>query len=79
MEEILRFQLKINKARELQNPIIIMNDKDLQDFIGLTETKVRNFKAGEAPTYEGIPMKGTATMERGNIAICDKPLPLPPR
>lgn len=71
MDEKLRHQLKIKKVREMKNPTILMNETDFKTFKKEVEAKVNNFKAGDKPTYEGIPIKTKYFIEQGNIIIYD--------
>ncbi len=71
MDEKLRHQLKIKKVREMKNPTILMNKTDFETFKKEVEAKVNNFKVGENPTYEGVPIKTKDFIEQGNIIIYD--------
>lgn len=64
-------QAKIKRVREMKNPTILMNDKDLETFIKEVEAKVNNFKVGEHPTYAGIPIVEAKHIEQGTFIIYD--------
>ena len=46
-DEKLQHQLKMQKVREMKNPTILMNTKDLETFIKQVEAQVNNFKVGK--------------------------------
>ena len=71
MEEKIKHQLRITKVREMTNPTILMNEKDLQTFIKQIESKVNNLKVGKQPMYEGIPILVGIHIEQGNLIIYD--------
>ena len=71
MEEQIIHQLKIKKVREMKNPTILMNTKDLETFVKQVETKVNNFKVGSNPTYAGLPIKTNKIIRRGELIIYD--------
>lgn len=71
MDEKLRHQLRTKKVRDMKNPIILMNETDFENLKREVEAKVYNFKVGDAPTYEGVPIKAKSFIERGNIIIYD--------
>jgi hypothetical protein len=70
-DEKLQHQLKMQKVREMKNPTILMNTKDLETFIKQVEAQVNNFKVGTPPTYEGLPIIAIEHIEQGNIIIYD--------
>lgn len=71
MDKQLQHQLKIKRVLEMKNPIIIMNDKDLETFTKQVESNVTNFKVGKNPTYQGIPIIAKEHIEKGEIIIYD--------
>ncbi len=71
MDEQIKQQLRQKKIREMKNPAILMNDIDFENFKKEVESKVVNFKVGENPTYEGIPIKVNEFIEKGNIIVYD--------
>ncbi len=71
-DEKLQHQLKMQKVREMKNPTIVMNDKDLETFIKQVENQVNNLKVGEHPKYEGIPIIGRKQIEQGKYFIYDE-------
>ncbi len=70
-DEKLQHQLKMQKVREMKNPTILMNTKDLETFIKQVEAQVNNFKVGTPPTYERLPIIAREHIEQGNIIIYD--------
>lgn len=71
MEETIRDSIRIAEVRKIKNPTVVMNDKDLETFIKKIEAKVNNFKFGDNPTYEGIPIVGRKEIEQGKFFIYD--------
>ena len=71
MEETIRNTIRVAEVRKMKKPTVLMNDKDLQAFIKEVEAKVNNFKAGDNPTYEGIPIVGRKEIEQGKFFIYD--------
>lgn len=71
MDEKIRHQLKIKKVREMKNPTILMHTKDFEAYKTELESTIQNFKVGENPTYQGIPVKTTDRIDRGTIFIYD--------
>jgi pyridoxine/pyridoxamine 5'-phosphate oxidase len=59
------------KQREMKNPTILMNNKDLEALIKQVESQVDNFKVGTPPTYGGFPIIAREYVEKGNIIIYD--------
>ncbi len=71
MEETIRNSIKIARVKEMKNPTIVMNDKDLETFIKQVESKVTNFNIGYPPTYEGIQIIGLKHIEKGKFIVYD--------
>jgi hypothetical protein len=71
MENKIDFQLKINKIREMKHPTILMNSSDFDIFKNKVESKIQNFKVGEYPTYQNIPIKSRDFVKKGNIIVYD--------
>lgn len=71
MDKKIRNELNIKKVSEMKNPTILMNDKDLKNFITEVETKVNNFTTGSIPTYNGMPIIARDFIELGNLIIYD--------
>lgn len=71
MDDKISHQLRIKKIREMKNPTIVMNKTDFENFKKDVESKVVNLKVGLNPTYEGIPIKTSDIIERGNIVVYD--------
>ena len=72
MEEAIRNGIRENAVREMKNPTILMNDKDLETFIEQVENQVNNFKVGKHSKYEGIPIIGRKQIEQGKFIIYDE-------
>lgn len=71
MEEIIINSMKIARVKEMKNPTIVMNDKDLETFIKQVESQVNNLNIREHPKYEGIPIIGRKQIEQGKFIIYD--------
>jgi hypothetical protein len=71
MEKAIDYQLKMKRIREMKNPTILMNNKDLETFVEEVEAKVNNFKVGNNPTYAGIPLREAKHIEKGTFIIYD--------
>ena len=71
MEETIRNSIKIARVKEMKNPTIVMNDKDLETFIKKAESEVNNLIIGDNPTYEGIPIIGLKHIEKGKFIVYD--------
>ena len=71
MDDKIREQLRIKKVREMKNPIILMNSDDFYAFKTELESTIKGYKVGENPTYEGVPIKVTDIVKRGNIVVYD--------
>jgi hypothetical protein len=71
MEEKLIEELKKNKVREMKNPNILMNTKDLEIFLKEIEDKVSNFQPIENPDYMGVPIKARDYIQKGDLIIYD--------
>ena len=59
------------RIREMKNPKILINTKHFEDFEKEIQAKVTNFKTGDNPTYEGIPIIKNDFVQPGNIFIYD--------
>ena len=55
----------------MKNPTILMNTSDFENFKKEIESKVTNFKVGLNPTYEGVPIKTSDIIEKGNLVVYD--------
>jgi len=71
MEANIKHQLKVKKVREMKNPTILMNEKDFENFKKEVESKINDFKVGDNPSYEGVPILTACHIEQGNILIYD--------
>lgn len=71
MDDKIKHQLRIQKIREMKNPTILMNTTDFENFKKEVESKVTNFKVGLNPTYEGVPIKTSDIIEKGNLVVYD--------
>ena len=71
MEKEIIQQLKIERIRGMKNPTILMNDKDFEKLKKEIESKVSNFKVGENPTYNGIPIIVRNYLEEGHMLFYD--------
>mgnify|MGYP003653226611 CR=1 FL=1 len=67
----IRNSIRIARVKEMKNPTIVMNDKDLEVFIKQIENQVNNLNIGDNPTYEGIPIKGLKHIEQGKFIVYD--------
>jgi len=70
MDEKIRHELKIKKIREMKNPTILMNETDFEGFKKDIETKT-TIVVGNNPTYQGVPIKTSQIIEKGNIVVYD--------
>ena len=48
-----------------------MNSNDFDAFKKELESKLQNFNVGENPTYQGVPIKTSSIVEKGNIIVYD--------
>jgi len=71
MDDKIRHELSIKKVREMRNPKILMNSEDFTAFKIELESKVTNFKVGDKPTYEGIPIVVRDYVDKGTIIVFD--------
>ena len=71
MEESIRNAINIDNVRKMKSPIILMNSEDLKEFIKKIESELYNFKVGENPTYENIPIKSHDHIEKGKFLVYD--------
>ena len=71
MDKQIKQQLRLQKIREMKNPTIVMNNTDFENFKKDAESKVVNLKVGLNPTYNGIPIKTSDIIERGNVVVYD--------
>ena len=72
MEDAIRNAIREKSVKEMRNPTILMNNKDLKTFIKQVEIQVCNFKVGKHPRYEGIPIVGGIHIEQGKFIIYDE-------
>ena len=70
MDEKLRQELAKKKIREMKNPTILMNETDFEVFKKEVESKT-TVVVGNNPTYQGVPIKTSQTIEKGNLIVCD--------
>lgn len=70
MDEKLRQELAKKKIREMKNPTILMNENYFDVFKKEIESKI-TVVVGNNPTYQGVPIKTSQTIEKGNIIIYD--------
>ena len=70
MDEKLRKELRAKKIREMQNHIILMNENDFENFKKEIVSK-STIKVSNNPTYEGVPIKTSQLIERGNVIVYD--------
>ena len=54
----------------MKNPTILMNEKDFEDFKKEIESKT-TIIVGSNLTYEGVPIKTSQVIEKGNIIVYD--------
>lgn len=71
MDEKIIQQLRAKKISEMKNPTILMNKSDFDSFKERLESTVLNFKVGDKPTYQNIPIKVSTKIESGNIVVYD--------
>lgn len=71
MDKKIRHQLRIKKIQLMKHPTILMNIIDFDLFKKKLESNVVNFKLGEVPTYENIPIKTSDFVEIGTVIIYD--------
>ncbi len=71
MEESIRNAIAIDNVRKMKSPIILMNSEDLKEFIKKIESELYNFKVGENPTYQNIPIKSHDYIEKGKFLVYD--------
>tara|TARA_R110000787_G_scaffold233593_2_gene340517 strand:+ start:365 stop:604 length:240 start_codon:yes stop_codon:yes gene_type:complete len=71
MKKTIEHQSKTKEVREIKNPTIVMNDKDLETFVEQVENQVNNLKVGKHPKYEGIPIIEAKHIEQGTFIIYD--------
>ena len=70
MDEKIRHELKNEKIREMKNPTILMNETDFEVFKKEIEAKTTVI-VGNNPTYQGLPVKTSQIIEKGNIIVYD--------
>jgi hypothetical protein len=70
MDEKLREELAKKKIREMKNPTILMNENDFNVFKKEVESKT-TVVVGNNPTYQGVPIKTSQTIEKGNFIVYD--------
>jgi hypothetical protein len=70
MDEKLRQELRTKKIREMKNPTILMNENDFEVFKNEIESKT-TVVVGNNPTYQGVPIKTSQIIEKGNIVVYD--------
>jgi len=70
MNDKIRQELREKKIREMKNPTILMNENDFEDFKKEVESKT-TLKVGNTPTYEGIPIKTSDMIQKGNVFVYD--------
>jgi hypothetical protein len=70
MDEKLRQELTKKKIREMKNPTILMNENDFNVLKKDVESKT-TVVVGNNPTYQGVPIKTSQTIEIGNIVVYD--------
>lgn len=74
MEREISNHLKIKKVREMKNPVIIINNKDFDNLKDKLESEIVNFKVGDYPRFQGIPIMPSIVVERGLVFVYDKPI-----
>lgn len=70
MDEKLRQELRTKKIREMKTPTILMNENDFEVFKNKIESKT-TIVVGNNPTYQGVPIKTSQIIEKGNVVVCD--------
>ena len=70
MDEKLRQELAKKKIREMKNPTILMNETDFEVFKKEVESKT-TVVVGNNPTYQGVPVKTSQIIEKGNFIVYD--------
>lgn len=74
-DEIIREKLRKEKIRAMKNPTIVMNPNDFDYFKELIEVKLSGLILGDNPEYEGIPIKTSDLMMKGQVMIIDEIIP----
>ena len=70
MDKELKQELAKKRIREMKNPTILMNENDFEWFKKEIELKT-TIEIGSNPTYQGIPIKKSQTIEKGNFVVYD--------
>jgi hypothetical protein len=55
----------------MKNPVILMNPINFKNFKKELESKMQNFKVGNNPTYEGVPIKTRKYIKQGTVIVYD--------
>lgn len=71
MSEKIKEQLRIINIRKMKKPTILMNEKDFEEFEKNVELELVNFKSGNNPTYQGIPISTRYFIQRGEVIVFD--------
>jgi hypothetical protein len=70
MDEKLRKELAKKKIHGMKNPTILMNENDFEIFKKEVESKTTVVVCNN-PTYQGVPIKTSQIIEKGNIIVYD--------
>ena len=66
MDDKIKNQLKIDRIRNMKNPIIVMNDMDFELLKNESLTSI-----SKNPTCNGIPITCRSYVEKGSVIIYD--------
>lgn len=70
MNDKIRQELKVKNIWGMKNPTILMNENDFEVFKKEVESKT-TIAVGNNPTYEGIPIKTSNIIQKGNVVVYD--------
>lgn len=71
IEDKLDREIESDRVRDMISPVIMMNKKDLEDFVGSVKSRVPNLKVGKELEYRGIPIETDLPMDKGSVGIYD--------
>jgi hypothetical protein len=66
----LKIELAKKRILEMKKPTIMMNENDFEDFKKEVKSKT-TINPDNNPTYQGVPIKTSRTLEKGSYVIYD--------